>query len=117
MQQVVDFIEDYITNIVDYTLTVVSFSSTTNSTTIVVKNLLHAKERLNVTIDGNEYAITSVDISASSITIGTELNTVDVVVLQAPYYFHGTPKQVNLERSNNVDEDELYPFVWLYEIL
>lgn len=86
-------------------------------TYVETKDFLHAKEGLKANVNASEKEVLAVYVDTQTLVFDGYLYPVETCVIQPPYYFHGTARQVNLERTNNVAEDELYPFVWLYEIL
>ena len=56
-------------------------------------------------------------VKDTSITIPTPLVTVDSFTLKAPYYFHGSPMQVNNEHLVIKNDENKYPLVYLVEVL
>ena len=109
-----DIIEAFI-NSLDFTLNIVSYSDNGTDTTITVKNAYHARKGLTVTIDSVDYPIKSV--TGNDIVIAGVLTPI-VVVLQSPFYFHGTPYATNthiaLMANKKLDRT---PFIYLMEII
>jgi hypothetical protein len=114
--QTVDFIED-IVNEMTPTITIDSVVDNGDGTqTLNVCDTYWIRKYLKVTIDGTEYEVSSF-VKDTSITIPTPLVTVDSFTLTAPYYFHGSPMQVNNEHLAIKNDDNKYPLVYLVEAL
>lgn len=68
---------------------------------------------------GNEYRITAVDYSTNIVTVlplGAYVFTGNVLYLNTPYFFTGTPRATNSEwvKFTN-DERKKTPFIWMVE--
>ena len=102
----VDFIES-IVNQMTPTIEIESVVDNGDGTqTLTVCKTYWMRKHMVVTIDGSEYKISSF-VKDESITIpDSPAVTASEFTLQAPYYFHGTPMQVNNEWSiRKVDND------------
>jgi len=110
---VVDVLEDFI-NGLNYQLDIVlvEYNITTDITTVTVRDTLYARERLIVLVNDIETMIVSVDYTDNKIEFQGEI-VVTKIVLQTPFYIHGTPYAVNKQ----LDREVQYPFVYLLEIL
>jgi hypothetical protein len=87
------------------------------SQTLSICDTYWIRKYLDITIDGNSYVVSSF-IKDTSITIpSTTLVTVDTFVLTAPYYFHGSPMQVNNEFMISKKDANKYPLIYLFESL
>ena len=83
--------------------------------TLSMCNTYWIRRFMTITIDGNDYEVSSF-VGNVSVTIpDSPLVTADSFVLQAPFYFHGTPRQVNNEWMIENDENLKYPLVYLVE--
>jgi hypothetical protein len=115
--QTVDFIEDIVA-LMTPTITIDSVVDNGNGTqTINTCNTYWIRQYLVVTIDAVEYEVSSF-IKDTSFTIpsGT-LVTADSFNLTAPYYFHGSPMQVNEEKLAIKNDNNKYPLIYLVESL
>jgi hypothetical protein len=117
MALTVDYISD---RVAEMTPTVEISSVVDNgdgTQTLSVCDTYWMRKYLPVTIDGNEYEISSF-VEDTSITISSSpLVTVDSFTLQAPYYFHGSPMAVNNEHLAIKNDENKYPLVYLVEAL
>lgn len=113
----VDFIEDIVAEMTP-TITIDSVVDNGDGTqTLNVCDTYWIRKYLDLTIDGNSYAVSSF-IKDTSITIpSTILVTVDSFILQAPHYFHGSPMQANNEFLIQKQDANKYPLVFLVESL
>ena len=93
--QTVDFIET-IVNSMTPSIDIDSVVDNGDGTqTLTVCETYWIRDRLTLTIDGNEYDVSSF-VKDTSITIpDSPLVTATSFTLTAPYYFHGYPRQVN----------------------
>ena len=113
----VDFIEDIVDSMLP-TITIDSVVDNGDGTqTLNVCDTFWVRKYLDITIDGTEYAVSSF-IKDTSITIpSATLVTVDSFILAAPYYFHGSPMQVNNEFLIQKQDANKYPLIYLVESL
>lgn len=113
----VDFIEDIVSQMTP-TITIDSVVDNGDGTqTLSVCDTYWIRKYLDITIDGVEYSVSSF-VKDTSITIpSTTLVTVDSFTLTAPYYFHGSPMQVNNEFLIQKQDANKYPLVYLVESL
>lgn len=117
MNLTVDYIETIVSRMTP-TITIDSVVDNLDGTqTLNVCDTYWIRKYLTLTIDGIEYDVTSF-VKDTSITIpNTTLVTVDSFILQAPYYFHGSPMQVNSEFIIQKNEANKYPLIYLVEAL
>jgi len=115
--QTVDFIES-IVNQMTPTITIDSVVDNGDGTqTLTVCNTYWVRKYLTITIDAIEYDVSSF-VKDTSITIpNTTLVTATSFVLTAPFYFHGSPMQVNNEFLIQKQDANKYPLVYLVESL
>lgn len=115
--QTVDFIENIVASMTP-TITIDSVIDNGDGTqTLNTCNTYWIRKFLDLTIDGNSYVVSSF-IKDTSITIqSSPLVTVDSFILTAPYYFHGSPMQVNNEFLIQKQDANKYPLVYLVESL
>ena len=113
----VDFIED-IVDLMTPTITIDSVVDNGDGTqTLTTCDTYWIRKYLDITIDSVEYAVSSF-VKDTSITIpSATLVTVDSFVLTAPYYFHGSPMQVNNEFLIQKQDANKYPLIYLVESL
>ena len=113
--ETVDFIEGIVSNMTP-TVEIDSVVDNGDGTqTLTICNTYWIRKRLTVTIDGNAYVVTSF-INNTSITIPTTpLVTVDSFILQAPFYFHGSPISINNEWAIQNKDKNKYPLIYLVE--
>jgi len=113
----VDQIEDIVAKMTP-TVTIESVTDNGDGTqTLEICNTYWLRKYMTVTIDGNDYEILSF-VGDTSITISSSpLVTVSSFVLTAPYYFHGTPIQINSEWCVQKEDSNKYPCVYLVEAL
>ena len=113
----VDFIENIVAQMTP-TITIDSVVDNGDGTqTLTTCNTYWVRKYLDITIDSVEYAVSSF-VKDTSITIpSTTLVTVDSFILTAPYYFHGSPMQVNNEFLIQKQDANKYPLVYLVESL
>ena len=116
--QTVDFIEG-IVNLMTPELEIENVLDNGDGTqTITVCNLYWIRKFLTVTIDGNNYEVSAFDSNNKTFTIpSSPLVAVDSFTLTAPYYFHGSPMQVNNEWIVQKQDSDKYPLVYLVETL
>jgi len=112
---------DFIENIVDSMLPTITIDSVVDNgdgtQTLTTCDTYWIRKYLDITIDGVEYAVSSF-IKDTSITIpSTTLVTVNSFILTAPYYFHGSPMQVNNEFLIQKQDANKYPLIYLVESL
>lgn len=114
--QTVDFIEDIVSQMtpaIDIDSVVDNGDGTQ---TLTVCDTYWIRKYLTITIDGNDYEVSSF-VKDTSITIpSSPLVTVDSFTLTAPYYFHGYPQQVNNQWMIQNNEANKYPLVYLVEV-
>lgn len=117
MAQTVDFIEDIVSEMTP-TITIDSVVDNGDGTqTLTMCDTYWIRKYLKVTIDGTEYEVSSF-VKDTSITIpSATLVTASSFTLTAPYYFHGSPMQVNNEHLAIKNDDNKYPLVYLVEAL
>jgi hypothetical protein len=115
--ETVDFIED-IVNDMTPTIDIDSVVDNLDGTqTITVCNTYWIRKFMILTINSVEYKV-SAFVKDTSITIpSTTLVTSSSFVLQAPYYFHGSPMAANNEHLKIRLEENKYPLVFLVESL
>jgi hypothetical protein len=115
--QTVDFIENIVASMTP-TITIDSVVDNLDGTqTLTTCNTYWIRKFLDLTIDGNSYAVSSF-IKDTSITIpSSPLVTVGSFVLTSPHYFHGSPMQVNNEFLIQKQDANKYPLVYLVESL
>jgi len=83
--------------------------------TLLTCDTLYLHELKDITIDGNEYRITSV-LHNTSITItGDVLPNVDSFEIPLPTYFHGKAIDTNAELDMVDDKETITPLVYLTE--
>ena len=112
---------DFIENIVSQMTPTIEIDSVVDNgdgtQTISVCDTYWIRKYLTITIDGNNYDVSSF-VKDTSITIpSSPLVTVDSFTLSAPYYFHGTPMQVNNEFLIQKNEANKYPLIYLVEVV
>lgn len=117
MALTVDFISDIVTSMTP-TITIDSVVDNGDGTqTISVCNTYWIRKHLTVTIDSIEYVVSEfVEGTSFTIPSGT-LVTATSFVLQAPYYFHGSPMQANNEHLKIKLTENKYPLIYLVEAL
>ena len=113
----VDFIESIVAQMTP-TITIENVVDNGDGTqTLSICDTYWIRKYLDITIDGNSYVVSSF-IKDTSVTIpSTTLVTVDTFVLTAPYYFHGSPMQVNNEFMISKKDANKYPLIYLVESL
>lgn len=113
----VDFISDIVTSMTP-TIDIDSVVDNGDGTqTISVCNTYWIRNYLTVTIDSVEYNVSSfVKDTSFTIPSGT-LVTATSFTMTAPYYFHGSPMQVNNEHIAIKDSANKYPLIYLVEAL
>ena len=113
----VDFIEDIVDSMLP-TITIDSVVDNGDGTqTLTTCDTYWIRKYLDITINSVEYSVLSF-VKDVSITISsTTLVTSTSFVLTAPYYFHGSPMQVNNEFLIKKNEANKYPLVYLVESL
>jgi len=113
----VDFIEGIVD---DMTPTITIYGVVDNgdgTQTLTTCDTYWIRKYLDITINSVEYSVLSF-VKDVSITISsTTLVTSTSFVLTAPYYFHGSPMQVNNEFLIKKNEANKYPLVYLVESL
>ena len=83
--------------------------------TLLICNTYWMRKFLTVTIDGTEYEISAFDQNVSITIPIAPLVAVDSFVLQAPFYYHGTPIQANNEFLVEKRDNKKYPLIYLVE--
>ncbi len=83
--------------------------------TLLVDNTYYLHDKSKVTIDSNDYIVSSFILNNTLIITGTVLPTVTEFVLPSPIFVHGTPKKVSGELQNKQTKE--YPIIWLLEFL
>jgi hypothetical protein len=113
----VDFISSIVTSMTP-TIEIDSVVDNGDGTqTISVCDTYWIRKYLTVTINSIDYVVSSF-IADTSFTIpSTTLVTSDSFVLTAPYYFHGSPMQVNNEHIAIKNSANKYPLIYLVEAL
>ena len=113
----VDFIEGIVDDMTP-TITIESVVDNGDGTqTLTTCDTYWIRKYLDITINSVEYSVLSF-VKDVSITISsTTLVTSTSFVLTAPYYFHGSPMQVNNEFLIKKNEANKYPLVYLVESL
>ena len=113
----VDFIEDIVDSMTP-TIEIDSIADNGNGTqTLTTCDTYWIRKYLDITINSVEYSVLSF-VKDVSITISSDtLVTSTSFVLTAPYYFHGSPMQVNNEFLIQKNEANKYPLVYLVESL
>lgn len=113
----VDFIESIVSQMTP-TIEIDSVVDNGDGTqTLSVCDTYWIRKYLTITIDGNDYDVSSF-VKDTSITIpSSPLVTADSFTLTAPYYFHGSPMQVNNEWMIQKNEANKYPLIYLVEAL
>lgn len=114
--QTVDFIEDIVSQMTP-TIDIDSVVDNGDGTqTLTVCDTYWIRKYLTITIDGNDYDVSSF-VKDTSITIPSSPSvTADSFTLSAPYYFHGYPRQVNNQWMIQNNEANKYPLVYLVEV-
>ena len=115
--ETVDFIEDIVSEMTP-TIDISNVVDNSDGTqTITVCNTYWIRKYLVLTINSVEYIVGSF-VKDTSITVpSTTLITSSSFVLQAPYYFHGSPMSANNEHLAIKLEKNKYPLVYLVEAL
>jgi len=113
----VDFIEGIVDDMTP-TITIESVVDNGDGTqTLTTCDTYWIRKYLDITINSVEYSVLSF-VKDTSITISSAtLVTSTSFVLTAPYYFHGSPMQVNNEFLIQKNEANKYPLVYLVESL
>ena len=113
----VDFIDDVVSSMTP-TINIDSVVNNGDGTqTITTCDTYWIRKYLVVTINSVNYQV-SAFVKDTSITIPVSpLVTVTSFVLQAPYYFHGSPMDVNTEHVKIKDSENKYPLIYLVEVL
>ena len=113
----VDFIEGIVDDMTP-TITIESVVDNGDGTqTLTTCDTYWIRKYLDITINSVEYSVLSF-VKDTSITISSAtLVTSTSFVLTAPYYFHGSPMQVNNEFLIKKNEANKYPLVYLVESL
>jgi hypothetical protein len=113
----VDFISDIVTSMTP-TITIDSVVDNGDGTqTVTVCNTFWIRKYMTVTIASVEYQVSSFVANTSFTIPSGTLVTATSFVLQAPYYFHGSPMQVNNEHIAISDSANKYPLIYLVEAL
>jgi len=113
---------DIVGNLVDeleYSFFITSVTTNANGTfTLTGCNTYHLQPKFKVTIDEIEYTITAVVRNTSITVSGSIAPTVGVTFsIYKPYYYHGTPTQIDNELTMiNVDRNKT-PLAFLNEEL
>lgn len=114
--QVVDFIEEIIDSL-DFTYKIEESQIIGDDTEIEVCELFHARPGLVVIESNTEFIIKSVDFDAQTILITGLPNVSNPIVLQSPFYFHGTPYAQG-EVLSLIDKwEDKIPFIYALEIM
>lgn len=112
---------DYISDIVDLMIPSITIDSVVdngdNTQTLTMCNTYWIRKYLTITIEGVDYVVSSF-VKDASITInkGT-LVTATTFTMTKPYYFHGSPMQVNDEHIAIKISANKYPLIYLVEAL
>jgi len=117
MTLTVDFIND-IVDLMTPTITIDSVVDNGDGTqTINVCNTYWIRKYKVLTIDSVEYTVSAFVKDTSFTVPSTTLVTATSFVLDAPYYFHGSPMQVNNEHLKIKVSANKYPLIYLVEAL
>ena len=113
--ETVDLIETIVSSMTP-TITIDNIVDNGDGTqTIYTCNTQWIRPFLTVTINSVDYVVSDIDYNVSFTIPTTPLVTVASFTLQAPYYYHGTPIQVNNEWVIKNLDSEKYPLVYLIE--
>lgn len=93
---------------------IVSFSDDELVTTIEVSNTYHLRRYMNVIIDGIVYEVIS--MTGNSIVVTGVLTPLEIII-QNPFYIHGTPMNTNVLLGDIGNFKEKSPLNYLYEML
>jgi hypothetical protein len=90
--------------------------------TLLTCKTLYIQENFPITINSNDYTVTTVVKNTSIVVKGDVLPTADSFDLYAPYYFHGTviktKNEMETKKALNGDTQlAILPFTYLKEIL
>ena len=112
---------DYIESIVDAMIPSITIESVVDNgdgtQTIGTCDTYWIRKYLIVSIDGTDYEVLSFVKDVSFTISDTPLVTATSFTLTAPFYFHGSPMQVNNEwQVKRIDNDK-YPLIYLVESL
>ena len=112
---------DFISSIVSLMTPLVDIDTVVDnsdgSQTISVCNTYWIRKYLTVKIGGNDYVVSSF-IKDTSFTIPSAIAVTSTSFnMTAPYYFHGSPMQVNNEHIVIKDSANKYPLIYLVESL
>jgi hypothetical protein len=116
--QTVDFIEDIVTQMTPTITIDLVVDNGDGTQTISTCDTYWIRQYLIVTIDSIDYEVSSF-VKDTSFTIPStpSLVTADSFTLNAPYYFHGSPMQVNNEKLAIKNDSNKYPLIYLVESL
>ena len=114
MKLTVDILDDFISNL-DLSGNVNAFSDDGTSTTLEVSKTFHAREGMQLDVDGTDYPITAF-VNNTSITVTGVIASPMVYTVPNPYYWHGTPMMTN-NHISRADSPDKVPMVYLAEIL
>lgn len=114
--QIADIVNDLISSLSDeLTQDVISFSTSASSTIIAVEKTYHLRAKMNVKIDDVDYEVSEID--GNLIIINSIIANPLTVEIPTPFYFHGTPRNTNIEIGTIKSFRYKYPMAWLLEIL
>lgn len=114
MKLTVDILEDFVASL-DLSGPIISFSVAGSTTILDVEKTYHARQNMQLDVDGTNYLIVSV-VNNTSITVSGVLVSADVYTVPNPGYRHGTPLMTNAHISN-ADSQEVFPMIYLHELL
>ena len=115
MALTVDFISDIVTSMTP-TITIDSVVDNGDGTqTISVCKTYWIRKYLTVSIGGTNYVVSSFVKDASFTIPSATLVTATSFTMTAPYYFHGSPMQVNNEHIAIKNSSNKYPLIYLVE--
>lgn len=83
--------------------------------TLSVCNPYWIQRGMVLTINGNDYTVTSVTYPNTVVVTGSAPITVTSFTLTAPYFFHGTPLATSEEMEQIPDAADKTPMVWMME--
>lgn len=116
-RSIIDIIEGVV-NSMTFPVKVNSVIANVDGTqTLQTCDIFHAQPGFGVTIAGNDYTIVSINADLHEITIsaGVAVATPVTFNLYAPFFFHGTPRQTNVELTQVMDASSKTPMVYLLE--
>lgn len=86
--------------------------------TLTCCDIYYAEPGRIVTINSNQYTIVDIDPKLKTITVsaGAAIAENTSFPLYPVYFFHGTPKDTNVETNQIPDAATKYPMIWVSEI-